>query len=152
MPSIQGWGWPLIEHILTRNVISCPILLSQHTFSTTSAAMLIHDTRASSGGRISQDLLATYVRYKQDTRTIIAWLISHGTKKYRSLNTISIKDMFSLAETVQRKAVAMPDLIDFHFREAIAARTEISRHFRQNDKADTHNEENTLNHEYFTTR
>lgn len=114
--------------------------------------MLIHESQISSGGRISQDLLATYVRYKQDTRAIIAWLMLHGSRKYRSLNTISIKDMLSLAETVQRKAVAMPDSIDFQFREAIAARTEISRYFRQNKKADIHDQETTFNHEFFTSR
>ena len=84
--------------------------------------MLINGHSAKGGGRIPSSLLDTYVRYKQDTRAIIAWLLSHGTRKYKSLKTVSIRDLLCLAEVVQEKAVVMPDTIDFHFREAISAR------------------------------
>ena len=80
-----------------------------------------------SGGGIPPSLFDLYVQYKQDTRAIIAWLMSHGTRKYTSLKTVSIRDLIGLAEVVQRKAVMMPDTIDFHFREAIAAREQSFR-------------------------
>ncbi|KAL6720015.1 hypothetical protein ACLMJK_001936 [Lecanora helva] len=75
-----------------------------------------------SGGKIPSNLLDTYVRYKQDTRAIVAWLLSHGTAKYKRLKEVSIRDLVSLAGIVQKKAVIMPATVDFHFREAIAAR------------------------------
>lgn len=56
-----------------------------------------------------------------------------------------------LAETVQRKAVMMPDTVDFHFREAIAARTQLSKIFRREGIPEVEDQE-TANHEYFTTR
>lgn len=115
--------------------------------------MLVQGTYSSDGVRISQDLLTTYVRYKQDTRAIITWLLQHGTSRFRSLKTISIRDLMGLAEVVQKKAVVMPESIDFQFRQAIAARTEISRHFRQNSEAFVDDRETTTqNHEFFTTR
>ncbi len=73
-------------------------------------------------GRIPSSLLDTYVRYKRDTRAVITWLMSHGTQKLQSLKVLSIRDLVSLAALVEKKAVPMPMSIDFHFREAIAAR------------------------------
>lgn len=102
-------------------------------------------------GRIPSSLLDLYVQYKQDTRAVIAWLVSHGTSRYKGLRMLSIKDLFSLAEMVQTKAVEMPDTIDFHFREAIAARTQLSKFFRRASSQGT-NDQETSNHEYFTTR
>lgn len=102
-------------------------------------------------GRIPPSLLNIYVQYKQDTRAIIAWLVSHGTCKYKHFRTFSIRDLLSLAEIVQTKAVVMPDTIDFHFREAIAARTQLSRFFRR-EALYAVDDEATVNHEFFTTR
>ena len=97
------------------------------------------------------DIYNVYVQYKQDTRAIIAWLVSHGPSKYKRFRTLYIKDLFDLAEIVQNKTVEMPEIIAFHFREAIAARTYMSRFFKGTSPngADDHA---TINHEYFTTR
>lgn len=101
--------------------------------------------------RIPPSLLDIYVRYKQDTRAIIAWLVSHGTCNYKHFRTFSIRDLLGLAEIVQTKAVVMPDTIDFHFREAIAARTQLSRFFRREALYGV-DDEATVNHEFFTSR
>lgn len=118
--------------------------------------MLFNPTHSSAHGRTCSirtcpSLLQTYVRYKQDTRAIIAWLISHAKGKNACLKTISIRDLLDLAETVQKKAVVMPDTIDYHFREAIAARTQLSKIFRREGIPGL-DDEDTLKHEYFTTR
>ena len=84
--------------------------------------MLINGNNGLSGGRLPSSLLETYVRYKKDTKVIVAWLVSHGTRRYKSLSVVSIRDLMRLASIVQEKAVVMPATIDFHFREAIAAR------------------------------
>lgn len=104
-----------------------------------------------SGGRIPPSLFDLYVQYKQDTRAIIAWLMSHGTSRFRSLHTISIRDLLGLAEVVQEKAVLMPDTIDFQFRQVIAARTQLSNFFRRKGGPDVTPEDN-VNHEFFTER
>ena len=77
---------------------------------------------ASPNARIPSSLLDTYVRYKQDTRAIITWLMSHGTRRFKDMSAVSIRDLISLAKVVQDKAVVMPVTVDYCFREAIAAR------------------------------
>ena len=104
-----------------------------------------------SRGRIPPSLFDLYVQYKQDTRAIIAWLMSHGTNNFKSLHTISIRDLLNLAEVVQKKAVVMPDTIDFQFREVIAARTQLSNFFRTRSGPEL-TAEDTVNHEFFTER
>lgn len=73
-------------------------------------------------GRIPDTLHCTYVRYKQDTRAIINWLLgmSHGARKDDEIATLTIRDLLGLAQIVQKKAVIMPDTIDFHFRYVFA--------------------------------
>lgn len=91
--------------------------------------MLHHDHQPMSRERIPSSLLDTYVRYKQDTRAIITWLMSHGTRRFRDLKDVSIRDLVGLAAVVQKKTVVMPAAVDFHFREAIAARKKSSNPF-----------------------
>ncbi|KAI9880764.1 MAG: hypothetical protein M1830_000653 [Pleopsidium flavum] len=112
--------------------------------------MLINTSHPTSRGQLPPSLLEIYVRYKQDTRAIIAWLMSHGTRKYKGFRTVSIRDLLGLAEIVQTKEVVMPDTIDFCFREAIAARTQLSKLFRKTSSPGGDDQE-TVNHEYFTT-
>ncbi|KAK3175945.1 hypothetical protein OEA41_007267 [Lepraria neglecta] len=100
-------------------------------------------------GQIPSGLHSTYVQYKQDTRAVVAWLLSHGTSDYKCRTTLSISDLVGLAEIIQRKAVEMPDTIDFLFREAIKARTQLSNFFRRTSSKGK-NDEETLNHEHFT--
>ena len=113
--------------------------------------MLNCAARKASEGRIPSHLLDLYVQYKQDTRAAIAWLVSHGTSEYKRLQTLSLKDLFGLAEIVQTKAVEMPDPIDFHFRETIAARSQLSRYFQRARMEGTDDQAND-HHEHFTAR
>ena len=103
-------------------------------------------------GRLPSALLHTYVQYKRDTKAVIEWLVSHGASKYRKMRSLSIKDLFKLAETIKQKAVDMPESVGFHFREAITARTQLSNYFRKQSAASLGGAEETQNHEYFTTR
>lgn len=77
--------------------------------------------------------------------------MSHGTRKYKNLKTVSIRDLLELAETMRTKTVVMPDTIDFHFREAITARKNLTKFFRETGLPDVEDPE-TANHEFFTTR
>ena len=100
-------------------------------------------------GQIPSGLHSIYVQYKQDTRAVVAWLVSHGTSDDKCRTTLSISDLVGLAEIIQKKAVEMPDTIDFLFREAIKARTQLSNFFRRTSSKGKDDEE-TLNHEHFT--
>lgn len=99
--------------------------------------------------RMPSSLLQAYVQYKQDTRAIIAWLLSHGPKKYQCLKTLKIQDLFDLASHVQEQTRPVPSVVLFHFREAIKARTHLTRTFR---RADIKDDRSDYNHEYFTNR
>ena len=112
--------------------------------------MLHHAHDRACNGRIPSSLLGTYVRYKQDTRAIISWLLSHATVS-PGRQAVSVQDLFNLAQIVRGRAVEMPAYISYHFREAIAARKQLSSFFR---KAAPHGDmdQDTLNHEYFTAR
>ena len=105
----------------------------------------------SSGERIPPSLFDLYVQYKKDTKAIIAWLLSHGSGKCKNRGSISTRDLLGLAEVVQKKAVVMPDTIDFQFREAIAARKQLSNFFRTESDHQVVGED-TINHEFFTER
>ncbi len=120
--------------------------------------MLINSSHPTSTGQIPPTLLDIYVRYKQDTRAIIAWLISHGgAHEDRCFKrTVSIRDLLGLAEKVtsrtKREAVMMPDTLEFCFREAIAARTQLSGFFRKSCGDGVGDDLDTSNHEFFTAR
>lgn len=111
---------------------------------------MLQRTRSSTcDGRIPSSLLDVYFRYKQDTRAIVAWLIGHAPSRQTRPEALSIQDLFALARVVRAKAISMPENIAFHFREAIAARRQLSKFFRKYTAGE---DEKTLNHEYFTTR
>ena len=112
--------------------------------------MLIYPNHKANEERIPSCLFQLYIQYKTDTRAIIAWLIRHGSGDYTG-RPLSIKDLFRLAETVRMKAVEIPETIIFQFREAIAARTQLSQFFRKNQNH-TYSDPETTNHEYFTSR
>ena len=113
--------------------------------------MMIHAPHPTAEGRIPPSFMNVYVRYKQDTRAIVAWLLENGSHKYKRLRTVSIRDMLGLAEAAQQKGVTMPRTIDFHFREAIAARTQLSKFFRM-ERSVAIEDQDTVNHEFFTAR
>ena len=108
-------------------------------------------TQKLGGGRIPSNLIHTYVQFKRDTRAVIAWLVGHGTSKYKRLTTLSLQDLLSLAEIVQIKAVEMPSTIDFQFREAIAARNQLSQWYRRVQDRYEGDHQDTCNHKHFTT-
>ena len=113
--------------------------------------MLDRSTPQPCNGRIPSNLLQVYVRYKQDTRAIVAWLTSHAPKHYPHSRALSVQNLFCLAGEIRDKAVSMPENIAFHFREAIAARTQLSNFFRK-ARLEGEEDQQTLNHEYFTLR
>lgn len=101
--------------------------------------------------RIPSGLILTYVQYKKDTRAVISWLVSHGTNKYKKLPALSLQDLLSLAEIAQAKAVEMPRTIDFQFRAAISARVHLSKWYRRVHDHYGSVDQETCNHEHFTT-
>ena len=99
--------------------------------------------------RIPSSLIDTYVRYRRGTEAIVYWLCQITGFKTTS-ETITITDMLKLSQIVLKKKVPLSDLIDFHFRETIAARSQLSKHFRRS-AADSQDID-TINHEFFTLR
>ncbi|KAL8934321.1 MAG: hypothetical protein Q9216_005970 [Gyalolechia sp. 2 TL-2023] len=91
-----------------------------------------------------------YVQYKKDTRAIIRWLLSHQQADHVRPQDLSVRDLLAIADRICTKAVTMPDVIAFHFRQAIAARTYLSKIFRRASKEDAVSAA-TENHEFFTS-
>lgn len=111
-------------------------------------------TKRPDTAKVPSSLVDTYIQYKKDTTAVITWLISHGTTNYQQLSALSLKELVSLADIVKMKAVEMPTTIRFQFREAIAARTQLSQWYRKLNK-DLGNEDGdgdqvTCDHEHFT--
>jgi hypothetical protein len=125
------------------NIVGLQVLNLQDT-----AVIVLNATHTTGSCRLPSDLLDIYIRYKQGTTAIIAWLVQHSPPKYRS--TISIQDLLDFCEVVQARAISMPDAIDFYFRETIAASVQLRKIFRMEDAPHVEDVE-TTNHEYFTT-
>ena len=102
-------------------------------------------------GRLPSNLLDVYVQYKKDTRAIIAWLVTHGPGKYKQAQRLTIRELSAVADYIRSKAIEMPDIIAFHFRQAISARSQLSKAFRKFDLKET-SQVDTDNHEFFTSR
>lgn len=100
---------------------------------------------------MTMHLFDVYVQYKKDTRAIIMWLLSHQQADDVRPQNVSVRDLLAIAECICAKAVPMPDIIAFHFRQAIAARTYLSKIFRKASKEET-NSAAMENHEFFTSR
>ena len=96
------------------------------------------------------NLFDIYVQYKKDTRAIVLWLLSHAPSK-DAPRQLSVRDLLRMADAIRVKAVAMPEIVAFHFRQAIAARTYLTKIFRKvsNEKGAEVGDEN---HEFFTSR
>ena len=110
--------------------------------------MLLNAAHSTGSGRLPSDLLDLYVRYKQGTRAIITWLVHHSTQTYGT--TITIRDLLEVCETACAKTIPMPEMIDYYFRDTIAARTQLTRFFRLEDVSRLE-DATTTNHDYFTT-
>ena len=110
--------------------------------------MLLNATHSTGSGSLPSDLLDLYVRYRQGTRAIITWLVHHSTQTYST--TITIRDLLKVCETVCAKTIPMPEMIDYYFRDTIAARTRLTRFFPLED-APRWEDATTASHDYFTT-
>ena len=99
----------------------------------------------------ASNLFDTYVQYKKDTRAIVAWLLNNGPREDIDKDHLSVRDLICIAETICAKAVQMPEIVAFHFRQAIAARRHLSQAFRraEGSRADA---PGTEDHEFFTSR
>jgi len=75
----------------------------------------------------------------------VAWLISHGKCGYKGEPTLSIRDLFKPAVAIQEKAVKLLEILHFLFREAIAARKQLSNFFRDVDFGDDRRRPTTNN-------
>lgn len=99
------------------------------------------------------ELFKIYVQYKKDTRAIVSWLLSHrrAERPTTSPGRLSVRDLIAIADQICGTAVAMPEAIAFQFRQAITARTHLSRVFRKVSK-ERGEFGSTETHEYFTSR
>ena len=100
---------------------------------------------------LANSLFDVYVQYKKDTRAIVSWLLSHQPMRKTSPENLSVRDLLAIAEYACAKAVAMPDIIAFHFQHAIRARAYLTKVFRKASKENLDSKA-TENHEFFTSR
>ncbi|KAL9042399.1 MAG: hypothetical protein Q9180_000626 [Flavoplaca navasiana] len=80
------------------------------------------------------ELFGLYVQYKKDTKDIISWLLSHQPAKSSIPlpERLSVRDLVAVADQIcASAAIAMPDVIAFQFRQAITARTYLTKVFRK---------------------
>ncbi|KEF58197.1 uncharacterized protein A1O9_06123 [Exophiala aquamarina CBS 119918] len=112
--------------------------------------MLLNPSHKVTFSGLPPDVLDAYVRYKKGTRALVAWFIQYSPSPHRRVKSLPIKELASLAQTVADSTKSLPDIIHFHFRETIAARKRLSKHFRGNVD-DCHEDVDTINHEHFTS-
>lgn len=101
-------------------------------------------------GLCSPDHFQDYMQYKQDTKTVIEWLLDNGGKQKQYSSALRIRELYSLAANVVKRKVQLPGIVDYCFNEAIKARSKMSRRFRARF-ADP-NDQETAKHEHFTQR
>ncbi|KAL8840318.1 MAG: hypothetical protein Q9170_001402 [Blastenia crenularia] len=99
---------------------------------------------------LAASLFDVYIQYKKDTKAIVSWLLSHRQRDDGRSQNLSVRDLLAMADYVCAKAVAMPDTIAFQFRQAISARTHLSKVFRQAGQGERFSAV-TENHEFFTS-
>lgn len=114
-------------------------------------SMLLNASHEITFSGLPPDLLDAYVRYKKGTRALVAWFIQYSPTPTRRAKSLPIKELEHLAQSVRKSLRSLPDVVHFHFRETIAARKRLSKYYR--DQFDGFNDdEDTINHEHFTTR
>jgi hypothetical protein len=96
------------------------------------------------------DLLEAYVRYKRSTRGLLTWFQQRSSAPDKPIKSLTIKGLESLAQQVSEKLNTLPDIVHFYFREAIADRNRLSKHYRIEVDAAA-DDEDTVGHEHFTT-
>ncbi|KIX06544.1 uncharacterized protein Z518_04520 [Rhinocladiella mackenziei CBS 650.93] len=111
--------------------------------------MLLNPSHKVTLSGLPPDVLDAYVRYKKGTRALVTWFIQYSPSPNRQVKKLPIKELESLAQIVSKKLRSLPDIVHFHFRETIAARTRLSKYFRHIDESA--DDEVTVNHEHFTT-
>ena len=114
--------------------------------------MLLNASHEITFSGLPPDILDAYVRYKKGTRAIVAWITSqYGSDRYLGARSLPLKLLAELTTSIAIKLSEVPDIVHFHFRETIAARKQLSKHFRGNvDRSST--DVGTVNHEHFTSR
>ena len=113
--------------------------------------MLLNPSHKVTFSGLPPDILDAYVRYKKGTRALVAWFVSYSNAPNRKVKSLPIKELASLAQVIGSSLKQLPDVIHFHFRETIAARKRLSKHFRGTIDA-SDDEVDTVNHEHFTSR
>ena len=98
---------------------------------------------------LPQESFSIYLRYKQSTRAIVKWLLKHGDHKASRSSALTIRDLSQIACKMRKRPVVMPDVVNFHFRNAIGSRRQLSRIFRSQN-ASVLAAESTDSHEFFT--
>ncbi|RMZ87864.1 hypothetical protein DV736_g4898, partial [Chaetothyriales sp. CBS 134916] len=112
--------------------------------------MIINPSHKITLSGLPPEILDAYVRYKKGTRAIVSWIVQFGPPEHAGARSLPLKEMARLGLAAVEKLKELPDVIHFHFRETIAARTRLSKYFR--GSIDVSSEDvDTVNHEHFTT-
>ncbi|ETI28482.1 hypothetical protein G647_00931 [Cladophialophora carrionii CBS 160.54] len=112
--------------------------------------MLLNASHKLTSSGLPPDLLDAYVRYKRSTRGLLTWFQQRSSTPDKPIKSLTIKGLESLAQQVSEKLESLPDIVHFYFREAIADRNRLSKHYRT-EVDDTADDDDTVGHEHFTT-
>ena len=105
------------------------------------------------------ELFNIYLRYKQDTRAVLAWFLSHRHTTIDSsliANQLSVRDLARIALELCKIPVIMPATIEYQFKEMIRARYLMSQLFKKAESLQADGAQisakATEDHEFFTMR
>ena len=114
--------------------------------------MLLNASHEITFSGLPPDILDAYVRYKKGTRALVAWITAqYGSDRYLGARSLPLKLLAELTTSIADNLREVPDVIHFHFKETIAARKQLSKHFRGNIGKNPI-DAGTVNHEHFTSR
>ena len=97
--------------------------------------------------KLPADLFDIFKRYKRATGKVLKWLALTSGAIGHDGQTFSLEALKQAAEIVKEKAIEVPEIISYAFRDAIRSRSEISLHFKRSGSADSGK---TRSHEFFT--
>ncbi len=103
-------------------------------------------------GKLPFCLYELYSDYKKGTRTIIEWLVAHGSVHGAVRNwVVTVRELVQLADNVKKRSIEVPTNVAATLRDTIEARAQLSHYFTRSS--------NTLDalsvnssHVFFTAR
>ncbi|KAI9724024.1 MAG: hypothetical protein M1812_000742 [Candelaria pacifica] len=102
-------------------------------------------------GKLPFCLYELYSDYKKGTRTIIEWLVAHGSVHGANRSWIvTVRDLVQLADNVKMRSIEVPITVASTLRDTIEARAQLSHYFTRSSATQTDLPADS-SHEFFTS-